>query len=430
MDQDEEVEAFALPPSSPHAVPAKRKRHSKSSTLPTAVDGEEVALPSKPKNKRAKLAKGPHEPVADVKDVASVVDAFNDAGAGVEDDTESNVVTAGPTTIRIKLPKMPVEAATTTAMIMDELVEDPEAGDVAAEQVEIPRLRQLTDDSWDTPPPREEERKDIAGIGNVPPPQSDHNPPSNSLSGPSNVALPPPPSLPGTFAQQRMNMLRILRFKGDPNVPFVNSGSPPISHSLTPPRAVAHAPVRPEAADWTSLQTPETEHTRSNARFTPPRSQEDETERSYLGRGGNSRAPSEEPGHPRSDSPIDAGEHDPFPGHRTMFTTDHPNYRDGTPLEYEADPYDNPEIQGQYKTAFQPEPPKKKQVKKKRAIRPASSLDVGDGSVDGSVLDRSGMEHEGTPAGTENGEAGASVKKKRRVVKPPTADDPNSIGTW
>jgi hypothetical protein len=112
--------------------------------------------------------------------------------------------------------------------------------------------------------------------------------------------------------------------------------------------------------------------------------------------------------------------------------TNYPDYPipvgSGTPGEYEGDPYDNPDLQGQYKTAFRPEPPKKKQVKKKRSIRPVPGVDGAEGSVDGSIM---GMEHEGTPGGTENGEAGAApVKKRRRMAKPPGTEDANSVGTW
>jgi hypothetical protein len=440
MEQEEEVEASILPPSSPHAVPAKRKRNSKSSTLPTAVDGGEAVIPSKPKKKRAKLAKGSDEPAANVADIASLVDGSTGAGSGVGNDAVSNVVMAGPTTIRIKLPKRPDEAASTTDMILDELEDDGDRRAGTMEQAGVPRLRESTDDSWGTPPPalnRDDQMTDDAEGGNVPPPQSDRSFPSNAIPGSSNIALPPPPALHGTFAQQRMNMLRNLRFKGDPNTPFVNSGSPPISHSSTPPRTtappMAHPHVRAHAAEWQAHQSPESEHARTNARYTPGRSQGDEAE-FYLG-AGNSRAPSEEPGHPhpRSDSPLPHhAEHDLHRGPGSSFMTNYPDYPipvgSGTPGEYEGDPYDNPDLQGQYKTAFRPEPPKKKQVKKKRSIRPVPGVDGAEGSVDGSIM---GMEHEGTPGGTENGEAGAApVKKRRRMAKPPGTEDANSVGTW
>lgn len=101
---------------------------------------------------------------------------------------------------------------------------------------------------------------------------------------------------------------------------------------------------------------------------------------------------------------------------------------DWTPPQSEIDPYDNPELLGQYKTSFQPEPPKKKQTKKKRAIRPVASLDAGELTGDGSML---GVNQEGA----ENGEGTAPAKKKKKSVKPltvttPTEDPNNGFGSW
>ena len=399
--------------------------------MPSVVEGEDAAAaaaaaaPNKPKKKRAKTVKGSDVPATGGADADSLGKEQLDARTDVQDDTETSVVMAGPKTIRIKRPKRPVETVTTTDMILDELEDERQVPVGSSERAGKSRSRRMSHDSWGTPPPMGHEDADDVQAGHVPPPQSDRSLPSNPLTGSTPFTLPPPPVIasssskserePGFYSQLRKNIMRNLVFKGDPKVPFANSGSPPVGS--------------PRAAERNSHLSPETDTARSSARYTPARSQGDETERSYLG-GGDSRAASEEPGHPRSDSPMETGEHD---GARSNYQdirrAQWDTAPDWTPPQSEVDPYDNPELQGQYKTAFRPEPPKKK-AKKKRAIRPAVSLDAGDATAEGSLVERSGLEQEGPPAGTENGDGVAPVKKKKKSVKPLMTDDPNNIGTW
>lgn len=440
MDQEAEVEveAAVLPPSSPHTVPAKRKRASKASTVPSAMDGEDAAIQSKPKKKRAKTVKGSDVPATEAVDVPSLVEGQPDAAGIAADDKEAKVATTGPK-IRIKRPKKPVEAETTADMMLDELASESPIPNVNGEQVGETRTRQLSRDSWGTPPPTEQEDSRNADVGDVPPPQTEQPFSSTPIPAATPFTLPPPPVVESaasrskvpapaadvSFSQLRKNIMRNLMFKDSKYPPATNFASPPSgSHGSTPPRAMAHA------AERSSHLSPEVEYAQSSSRYTPARSQGDETERSYLG-AGDSRAASEEPGHPRSASPMDTAEND-IPQGSVLNYQDYRRTQweapDWTPPQSEIDPYDNPELLGQYKTSFQPEPPKKKQTKKKRAIRPVASLDAGELTGDGSML---GVNQEGA----ENGEGTAPAKKKKKSVKPltvttPTEDPNNGFGSW